>query len=151
MPPVTLESCLPLADSQSKHISLQGSIASSLSIRSQIKHHLLWKVFPTHPSKAVPLSLFIKLLKYTLNLFLSDLLARLLIFSFIFSLFPSKCKLHQNRGVMSFSSLSFSSFSVQFSGSSRSNSLWPHGRQHARLPCLSPIPRAYSNSCPSWR
>ena len=80
MPPVTLESCLPLADSRSKHLSLQGSIASSLSIRSQIKHHLLWKVFPTHPSKAVPLSLFIKLLKYTLNLFLSDLLARLLIF-----------------------------------------------------------------------
>ena len=32
-----------------------------------------------------------------------------------------------------------------------SDSLWPHGRQHARLPCPSPIPRAYSNSCPlSW-
>ena len=30
-----------------------------------------------------------------------------------------------------------------------SNSLWPHGLQHARLPCLSPIPGAYSNSCPS--
>ena len=29
--------------------------------------------------------------------------------------------------------------------------LWPHGLQHARLPCLSPSPRACSNSCPlSW-
>ena len=29
--------------------------------------------------------------------------------------------------------------------------LWPHGLQHARLPCPSPIPRACSNSCPlSW-
>ena len=32
-----------------------------------------------------------------------------------------------------------------------SNSLWPHGLQHARLPCPSPTPGAYSNSCPlSW-
>ena len=32
-----------------------------------------------------------------------------------------------------------------------SNSLWPHGLQHARLPCPSPTPRAYSCSCPlSW-
>ena len=32
-----------------------------------------------------------------------------------------------------------------------SNSLWPHGLQHARLPCPSPTPRAGSNSCPlSW-
>ena len=30
-----------------------------------------------------------------------------------------------------------------------SNSLWPHEPQHARLPCPSPTPRAYSNSCPS--
>ena len=29
-----------------------------------------------------------------------------------------------------------------------SNSLWPHGLQHARLPCPSPTPRVYSNSCP---
>ena len=32
-----------------------------------------------------------------------------------------------------------------------SDSLRPHGLQHARLPCPSPIPRVYSNSCPlSW-
>ena len=30
-----------------------------------------------------------------------------------------------------------------------SNSLRPHGMQHARLPCSSPSPRACSNSCPS--
>ena len=30
-----------------------------------------------------------------------------------------------------------------------SNSLWPHGLQHARLPCLSPSPGVCSNSCPS--
>ena len=30
-----------------------------------------------------------------------------------------------------------------------SNSLWPHGLQHARLPCPSPTPRACSNSSPS--
>ena len=28
-----------------------------------------------------------------------------------------------------------------------SDSLWPHGLQHARLPCSSPNPGAYSNSC----
>ena len=32
-----------------------------------------------------------------------------------------------------------------------SNSLWPHGLQQARTPCLSPTPRVYPNSCPlSW-
>ena len=29
-----------------------------------------------------------------------------------------------------------------------SDSLWPHGPQHARLPCPSPSPWACSNSCP---
>ena len=32
-----------------------------------------------------------------------------------------------------------------------SDSLWPHGLQHTRLPCSSPTPGVYSNSCPlSW-
>ena len=30
-----------------------------------------------------------------------------------------------------------------------SSSLWPHGLQHARLPCPSPTPRTCSNSCSS--
>ena len=41
--------------------------------------------------------------------------------------------------------------SVQFSHSVMSNSLWPHGLQHARPPCSSPTPRACSDSCPSSR
>ena len=40
--------------------------------------------------------------------------------------------------------------SVQFSHSVMFNSLWPHGlTAPPRLPCPSPTPRAYSNSCPS--
>ena len=38
--------------------------------------------------------------------------------------------------------------SVQFNGSVVFKYLWPHGLQHARLPCPSPTPRAYSNLCP---
>ena len=38
-----------------------------------------------------------------------------------------------------------------FSHSVMSDSLRPHGLQHARLPCPSPTPRACSNSCPSSR
>ena len=37
---------------------------------------------------------------------------------------------------------------VQFSRSVLTNSLWPHGLQHARPPCPSLTPRVYSNSCP---
>ena len=39
--------------------------------------------------------------------------------------------------------------SIQFTLSVLSNSLWPHGLQHTRLPCPLPISRACSNSCPS--
>ena len=40
---------------------------------------------------------------------------------------------------------------VQISCSVVSNSLQPHGLQHARLPCPSPTPGVYSNSRPlSW-
>ena len=39
--------------------------------------------------------------------------------------------------------------SVQFSHSVVSDSLPPHGLQHARVPCPSRTPGAYSNSCPS--
>ena len=42
-----------------------------------------------------------------------------------------------------------SSVSVQFSHSVVSDSLRPQGLQHAILPCPSPTPGAYSNSCPS--
>ena len=36
----------------------------------------------------------------------------------------------------------------QFSHLVMSDSLWPHGLQHARLPCPSPTPWVCSNSCP---
>ena len=41
--------------------------------------------------------------------------------------------------------------SVQFSHSVMSDSLRPHGLLHSRLPCASPIPGVYSNSCPLSR
>ena len=53
-----------------------------------------------------------------------------------------------------FSSSSLSAIKVvfsaylQFSCSVVSNTLWPHGLQHARPPCPSPTPRVYSNSYP---
>ena len=43
------------------------------------------------------------------------------------------------------------SSSAQFSCSIVSDSLRPHGLQHARPPCPSPIPGACSNSCPLSR
>ena len=40
---------------------------------------------------------------------------------------------------------------LQFSSVTQScPTLWPHGLQHARLPCPSPTPTACSNSYPSW-
>ena len=50
--------------------------------------------------------------------------------------------LQENTGSQS---VSHSSCSVM------SNSLWPYGLQHTRLPCPSPTLRAYSNSCPLSR
>ena len=45
-------------------------------------------------------------------------------------------------------SITPSNESVQFSRSAVSDSLWPHGLQHVRLPCPSPTLGVYSNSCP---
>ena len=45
--------------------------------------------------------------------------------------------------------MSFSFSSVQFSHSAMSDSLWPHGLQHARLLCITTVPVAWSNSYPS--
>ena len=42
-------------------------------------------------------------------------------------------------------------YSVQFSCSVMSDSLWPHELQHARPPCPSQTPGVYSNLCPSSR
>ena len=45
--------------------------------------------------------------------------------------------------------LAFLEDSFQFRCSVMSYSLWPHGLQHARLPCPSPTLGVCSNSCPS--
>ena len=37
---------------------------------------------------------------------------------------------------------------IQFSHLVMSEFVWPHGLQHARLPCPSPTPRTCGNSCP---
>ena len=44
--------------------------------------------------------------------------------------------------------MNFLSISVQFSHSVVSDSLWPHGLQHTRLPCPSLSPGVCSHSCP---
>ena len=71
----------------------------------------------------------------------------------IWSCFAVKCLFmsftHFLIWLFSFLLLSFWVLSVQFSLSVVSNCLWPHGLQHARLPCPSPAPRACSDSCPS--
>ena len=50
---------------------------------------------------------------------------------------------------MSTQNLHSISVSVEFNSVTQSGlTLQPHGLQHTRLPCPSPTPRAYSNSCP---
>ena len=48
-----------------------------------------------------------------------------------------------------FSTADNTASTVQFSRSVVFDSLQPHGLQHTRIPCPSPTPGAYSNSCPS--
>ena len=55
---------------------------------------------------------------------------------------------HYNHENSLFNSVSVQFSSVQFSCSVVSDSLQPHGLQHARPPCPSPTPRVYPNSCP---
>ena len=66
---------------------------------------------------------------------------------------PPAFNLSQHQSLFQWVSSSHQFSSVQFSRSVVSDSLWPHGLQHAGLPCPSPTPRACSNSCPSswWR
>ena len=59
---------------------------------------------------------------------------------------PGVQKMASSQGV---ANLEASENSVQVSHSVVSNSLGPHGLQHARPPCPSPTPRACANSCPS--
>ena len=67
--------------------------------------------------------------------------------------FPVSLASHLGQRQQGFPYIRFSSKrnSVQFSRSVVSDSLWPHGLQHGRLPCPSPTPGAYSNTSPSSR
>ena len=61
------------------------------------------------------------------------------------------CLLVQLRYIITSTSYIHICLSLQFSHSVVSNPLQPHGLQHARPPCPSPTPRAYSDSWPlSW-
>ena len=60
-------------------------------------------------------------------------------------------KVHINSQSQSFMDHTWSIFTgsvSQLNHSILSDHLWPHGLQHARLPCPSPTPGVYSNSCP---
>ena len=110
-----------------------------------------------------PLSPLLLLPSFACISFLPELLETLhKISSIFFNLLLDTCASHQHISLMnkkgrkkklsvalSFSFLlcCFFQCSVQFSHSVLSNSLRPHGLQHARLPCPSPTSRAYSNSC----
>ena len=75
---------------------------------------------------------------------------------------PTECILHGDSSFMSKSIKHIILFLInswnelggpflkcQFSSVTQScPTLWPHGLQHARPPCLSPTPGLYSNSCP---
>ena len=68
----------------------------------------------------------------------------------VYGVTQSRTRLKWLSSSSSSSSLYYKKFSsVQFSCSVMSDYLRAHGLQHTRLPCLSPTPRAYSNSCPS--
>ena len=55
------------------------------------------------------------------------------------------------KGLKTNSKKTFSKGSVQFSCPVMSDCLRPHELQHARLPCPSPAPGVYPNSCPLSR
>ena len=62
----------------------------------------------------------------------------------------SRCRIYLDSILTAFW-VSSSQWNYQFSRSVVSNSLRPHGPQHARPPCPSPTPRVYSNSYPLSR
>ena len=63
-------------------------------------------------------------------------------------IFPTQRSNHLLHWHMGSLPLSHQGSTMPFSRWVVSNSLWPHGLQHARLPCPSLTPRVYSNSCP---
>ena len=65
--------------------------------------------------------------------------------------FTSQEGISYKDGIMQLFSAPLYLYFLLFSHSAMSDSLLPHGLQHASLPCLSPYPEVCSNSCPlSW-
>ena len=71
-------------------------------------------------------------------------------FNFLIYKYQLSLALNVNSGSKYYNFIA-SALSVQFNCSVVSNSLRPHGLQHARPPCPSPTPGVYSNSCPLSR
>ena len=72
-----------------------------------------------------------------------------------FSTFSSEFKLlppqRPSQAILWKASLTSTFYPISSIHSVMSDSLWPHGLQHTRLPCPSPAPGSCSNSCPlSW-
>ena len=102
-------------------------------------HHLVL-LYPKTPS---PLN------KYTTNQSsISPSFFLFLAFTLAVQLIPSRHLVPGYPSMVWWHSKKFCKLSVQFSHLVASNALRPHGLQHSRIPCLSPTPGAYSNSCP---
>ena len=112
-------------------------------------------MFVTFPS--LPLLMFLSLI--FVHLITVCLVPPWVYFAWYSACFPNLCHcfLFHVRGVFSYSlfkyylrafrfSLSF--LLLLFNCSILPDSLWSHGLRYARLPCLSPSPRVFSNSCP---
>ena len=115
-------------------------------------------MFVTFPS--LPLLMFLSLI--FVHLITVCLVPPWVYFAWYSACFPNLCHcfLFHVRGVFSYSlfkyylrafrfSLSF--LLLLFNCSILPDSLWSHGLRYARLPCLSPSPRVFSNSCPLSR
>ena len=59
-----------------------------------------------------------------------------------------RCKEASSDSRLETASLTYFSLLLFSSVAQLCPTLWPHGLQHARLPCPAPTPGAYSNSCP---
>ena len=116
----------------------------------KLTHHMKGSVFSVHRVTIYwIIKWYIRELRNTVQFpTISDvserwwMLIRLYPYKGLLSLLHTLFLLYQNQ---------VTSSSVQFSCPVMYDSLWPYRLQHARFPCSSLTPGAYSNSCPSSR
>ena len=99
--------------------------------------------------------LYMFILFGSLHFVLITLLKSRMISFQVMSVSVSSCStpkdLSQSSNILWLPQIFLNPVSLLFSHSVVSDSLWPYGLQHARLPCPSPSPGICSNSCPlSW-